>query len=57
MTDPKPRVPRLYEPCGMLSSRLLFVEAGDPDTWTKPEGMPDDLPQPVRLRGLFRDGI
>jgi hypothetical protein len=36
---------------------LLFVEAGEPVPWTKPEGIPYDPGQPVRLQGLFRDGF
>lgn len=41
----------------MLFTRLLFVEAGNPVPWTKPEGIPDDPTQPVRLQALFRDGF
>lgn len=33
---------------------LLFVEAGDPVPWTKPDDIPFDPNQPIKLRGLFR---
>jgi hypothetical protein len=36
---------------------LLFVEAGDPIPWTKPEDVPYDPADPPWLRGLFRDGF
>jgi hypothetical protein len=39
------------------SKTLLFVEAGHPVPWTKPEQVPFDPGQPVRLRGLFKDGF
>ena len=39
------------------SNTLLFVEAGRPVPWTKPEEIVFDPGQPVRLRGLFRDGF
>ena len=39
------------------SESLLFVEAGDPIPWTKPEDIPYDAADPPRLRGLFRDGF
>ena len=35
---------------------LLFVEAGEPVPWTKPDDIPFDPNQPIKLRGLFRDG-
>lgn len=35
---------------------LLFVEAGDPVPWTKPDDIPFNPDQPLKLRGLFRDG-
>lgn len=54
--DRKPRVPRLCEPCGMLTTRLLFVEAGDPVPLDESGKHPYDLPRPDGLRGLFRDG-
>jgi hypothetical protein len=40
-----------------LSNTVLFVEAGDPVPWTKPEEIPFDPTQPLRLRGLFRNGF
>jgi hypothetical protein len=39
------------------SNTVLFVEAGDPVPWTKPEEIPFDPAQPVRLRGLFKTGF
>ncbi len=39
------------------ANTLLFVEAGEPVPWTKPEGIAYDPAQPVRLQGLFRDGF
>lgn len=38
------------------SDTLLYVEAGDPVPWTKPDDIPVDPERPVSLRGLFRDG-
>ena len=38
------------------SNTLLFVEAGDPVPWTKPDDIPFDPNQPIKLRGLFRTG-
>ncbi|MEO2090276.1 MAG: DUF1559 domain-containing protein [Gemmataceae bacterium] len=35
---------------------LLFVEAGDPVPWSKPDDIPFDRDRPLKLRGLFRDG-
>ncbi len=40
-----------------LSNTLLFVEAGVPVPWTKPEEIPFDSRQDVKLSGLFRDGF
>jgi hypothetical protein len=40
-----------------LANTLLFVEAGEPVPWTKPDEIPYDPTQPVRLRGLFRNGF
>jgi hypothetical protein len=40
-----------------LSSTLLFVEAGKPVPWTKPEEIIYDPARPVRLQGLFRNGF
>jgi hypothetical protein len=37
-----------------LDNTLLFVEAGDPVPWTKPDDIPFDPNQPLGLRGLFR---
>jgi hypothetical protein len=39
-----------------IENTLLYVEAGPPVPWTKPEELPFDGPAPARLRGLFRDG-
>lgn len=39
-----------------LGETLLYVEAGDPVPWTKPEDIPFDPNRPVVLRGLFRGG-
>jgi hypothetical protein len=40
------------------SNTLLFVEAGDPVAWTKPEEIAFDPAGPVpRLRGFFNHGI
>lgn len=50
-------VPRLCEPRGILSKHLLFVEAGDPVPWPKPENILYDPTQPARFRDLFRDGF
>jgi hypothetical protein len=36
---------------------LLFVEAGVPVPWTKPDEVIYDPTQPVQLQGLFRDGF
>lgn len=36
---------------------LLFVEAGKPVPWTKPEALPYDPTQPLHLEGLFREGF
>jgi hypothetical protein len=37
---------------------LLFVEAGEPVPWTKPQELPYDANRPLpELRGLFRDGF
>ena len=38
------------------STTLLYVEAGPPVPWTKPEEIPFETGKPIRLRGLFRDG-
>jgi hypothetical protein len=35
----------------------LFVEAGPPGPWTKPEEIEFDPDQPVHLQGLFWDGF
>jgi hypothetical protein len=38
--------------------QLLFVEAGEPVPWTKPQELPYDPNRPLpELRGLFRDGF
>jgi hypothetical protein len=40
------------------SNTLLFVEAGEPVPWTKPEDLSYDPVGPLpRLRGLFQDGF
>jgi hypothetical protein len=39
------------------SNTLLFVEAGPPVPWTKPEEIVFESGHPVQLRGLFRDGF
>lgn len=39
-----------------LENTLLFVEAGDPIPWTKPDDIPLGVGYPIRLRGLFKDG-
>lgn len=39
-----------------LSKTILFVEAGDPVPWTKPDETTYDPTQPIQLRGLFRNG-
>jgi hypothetical protein len=40
------------------SNTLLFVEAGEPVPWTKPEDIPYDPAGPLPpLRGLFKDGF
>jgi hypothetical protein len=39
------------------SNTLLFVEAGEPVPWTKPEEIEYAPERPLRLRGLFRDGF
>jgi hypothetical protein len=36
---------------------LLFVEAGDPIPWTKPDEFLYDPDRPVELRGVFRNGL
>jgi hypothetical protein len=40
-----------------LANTLLFLEAGEPIPWTKPDEILYDPAQPVKLRGLFRDGF
>ena len=41
-----------------MSNTLLFVEAGEPVPWTKPEELPYDPEGPLpSLRGLFNDGF
>jgi hypothetical protein len=41
-----------------LSNTLLFVEAGEPVPWTKPEDLPYDPERPLpELRCLFHDGF
>ncbi|MCU0704419.1 MAG: DUF1559 domain-containing protein [Fimbriiglobus sp.] len=37
-----------------LENTFLFVEASDPVPWTKPDDIPFDPKQPVKLRGMFR---
>jgi hypothetical protein len=37
-----------------LDNTLLFVEAGQPVPWTKPDDIAFDPNEPLRLRGLFR---
>jgi hypothetical protein len=40
------------------SNTLLFVEAGEPAIWTRPEEIPYDPTGPLPpLRGLFKDGF
>jgi hypothetical protein len=40
------------------SNTLLFVEAGNPVPWTKPEEIPFDPAGPIpELRGFFKDGF
>ena len=40
------------------SNTLLFVEAGNPVPWTKPEEIPFDPGGPIpELRGFFKDGF
>jgi hypothetical protein len=39
------------------ANTLLFVEAGEPVPWTKPDEITYDPNQPVHLQGLFRDGF
>jgi hypothetical protein len=39
------------------SNTLLFVEAGGPTPWTKPDDIPFGPEHAVRRRGLFRDGF
>jgi hypothetical protein len=40
------------------SNTLLFVEAGEPVPWTKPQDIPFDPAGPLPpLRGLFKDGF
>jgi hypothetical protein len=40
-----------------LDNTILFVEAGDPVPWTKPDDIAYDPTGPVRWRGLFRNGF
>jgi prepilin-type N-terminal cleavage/methylation domain-containing protein len=40
-----------------VANTLLFVEAGEPVPWTKPEEIAYDPTQRVQLQGLFRDGF
>jgi hypothetical protein len=39
------------------SNTILFVEAGPPVPWTKPEEIGFDPGRTVNLQGLFRDGF
>jgi hypothetical protein len=39
------------------SNTLLFVEAGGPTPWTKPDDIPFGPDHAVRQQGLFRDGF
>ena len=39
------------------SNTLLFVEAGKPVPWTKPEELTFDPKHPIQLQGLFRNGF
>lgn len=39
------------------ANTFVFVEAGEPVPWTKPEEIGFDPESPVALRGLFRDGF
>lgn len=39
------------------SNTLLFVEAGEPVPWTKPENVVFAPGQPMHLKGLFNDGF
>jgi hypothetical protein len=40
-----------------VANTLLFVEAGEPVPWTKPDEIAYDPARPVQLQGLFRDGF
>lgn len=40
-----------------MSNTLLYVEAGPPVPWTKPEEIEFTTISSIRLRGLFRDGM
>jgi hypothetical protein len=41
-----------------IENTLLFVEAGEPVPWTRPQELPYDPDGPLpELRGLFRDGF
>jgi hypothetical protein len=40
-----------------IADTLLFVEAGEPVPWTKPDEIAYDPARPIQLQGLFRDGF